>query len=119
MVERLHNPLEKFYEVEGTDIEAGLCPMTENASLSGKMILRYPKGFENARGALKGSDAVWRFDVISDRPSGVTSAKPGSLMLNIHRISGTTDDRGMNEPMEESYSVIIEHELRFSVLKQN
>jgi len=49
----------------------------------------------------------------------VTSAKPGSLMLNIHRISGTTDDRGMNESMEEPYSYTVEHELRFTMLNSN
>ena len=39
-------------------------------------------------------------------------------MINIHRISGTTDDRGMNEQMEESYNLVIEQQLSFSRLRE-
>jgi hypothetical protein len=58
MIKRLQNPLEKFYEVEGTEIEAGLCPVTENASLSGALNIKYPAGFENVKNALKGSNSI-------------------------------------------------------------
>jgi hypothetical protein len=100
MVGRVFNAREHFYGRTDSTIESNIYPVTANAFIHGPMMIKYlqtkpSKHERRLKHVIKGGKPC-KFSLKVDRPCGITSPKSGSLMVNIYRTSGSSDNRGMN-----------------------